>query len=140
MIRFIVKRDGRKVSFNQQKIANAIKKALLSVHPDDDAAPQDEELVVKLTAEVIGIIESEVNKVPTVEHTQDLIEKVLIKHDLADEAKNFILDRQQRTNVRSYNTDLTRIYRDLTSKSTADMDLKRENANIHANAPMGLML
>ncbi len=140
MIRFIVKRDGRKVSFNQQKIANAIKKALLSVHPDDDAAPQDEELVVKLTAEVIGIIESEVNKVPTVEHTQDLIEKVLIKHDLADEAKNFILYRQQRTNVRSYNTDLTRIYRDLTSKSTADMDLKRENANIDANAPMGLML
>ena len=140
MIRFIVKRDGRKVSFNQNKIANAIKKALLSVHPDDDITPQDEELVVKLTAEVISIIEGEVNKVPTVEHTQDLIERVLIKHDLADEAKNFILYRQQRTNVRTYNTDLTRIYRDLTSKSTADMDLKRENANIDANAPMGLML
>ena len=140
MIRFIVKRDGRKVSFNQNKIANAIKKALLSVHPDDDITPQDEELVVKLTAEVVGIIEGEVNKVPTVEHTQDLIERVLIKHDLADEAKNFILYRQQRTNVRTYNADLTRIYRDLTSKSTADMDLKRENANIDANAPMGLML
>ncbi len=140
MIRFIVKRDGRKVSFNQNKIANAIKKALLSVHPDDDITPQDEELVVKLTAEVIEIIEGEVNKVPTVEHTQDLIERVLIKHDLADEAKNFILYRQQRTNVRTYNTELTRIYRDLTSKSTADMDLKRENANIDANAPMGLML
>ena len=96
--------------------------------------------MVKLTAEVVGIIEGEVNKVPTVEHTQDLIERVLIKHDLADEAKNFILYRQQRTNVRTYNADLTRIYRDLTSKSTADMDLKRENANIDANAPMGLML
>lgn len=140
MIRFIVKRDGRKVSFNQQKIANAIKKALLSVHPDDDITPQDEELVVKLTAEVVNLIEGEVNRVPTVEHTQDLIEKVLIKHDLADEAKNFILYRQQRTNIRTYNADLTRIYRDLTSKSTADMDLKRENANIDANAPMGLML
>lgn len=140
MIRFIVKRDGRKVSFNQQKIANAIKKALMSVHPDDDATPEDEELVVKLTAEVVGLIESEVNRVPTVEHTQDLIEKILIKHDLADEAKNFILYRQQRTNIRTYNADLTRIYRDLTSKSTADMDLKRENANIDANAPMGLML
>ena len=140
MIRFIVKRDGRKVSFNQQKIANAIKKALVSVHPDEDVTPQDEELVVQLTDEVINAIESEVTKVPTVEHTQDLIEKILIKHDLADEAKNFILYRQQRTNVRTYNAELTKIYRDLTSKSTADMDLKRENANIDANAPMGLML
>ena len=140
MIRFIVKRDGRKVSFNQQKIANAIKKALVSVHPDDDVTPQDEELVVKLTEEVVNAIESEVTKVPTVEHTQDLIEKILIKHDLADEAKNFILYRQQRTNVRTYNAELTQIYRDLTSKSTDDMDLKRENANIDANAPMGLML
>ena len=140
MIRFIVKRDGRKVSFNQQKIANAIKKALVSVHPDEDVTPQDEELVVQLTDEVINAIESEVTKVPTVEHTQDLIEKILIKHDLADEAKNFILYRQQRTNVRTYNAELTQIYRDLTSKSTDDMDLKRENANIDANAPMGLML
>ncbi len=140
MIRFIVKRDGRKVSFNQQKIANAIKKALVSVHPDDDVTPQDEELVVQLTEEVINAIESEVTKVPTVEHTQDLIERILIKHDLADEAKNFILYRQQRTNVRTYNAELTQIYRDLTSKSTDDMDLKRENANIDANAPMGLML
>ncbi len=140
MIRHIVKRDGRKVTFNQQKIANAIKKALVSVHPDDGVTEQDEELVVTLTAEVVSAIEGEVGKTPTVEHTQDLIEKILIKHDLADEAKNFILYRQQRTNVRTYNAELTKIYRDLTSKSTADMDLKRENANIDANAPMGLML
>ncbi len=140
MIRHIVKRDGRKVTFNQQKIANAIKKALVSVHPDDGVTQQDEELVVELTAEVVQAIEGEVGSVPTVEHTQDLIEKTLIKHDLADEAKNFILYRQQRTNVRTYNAELTRIFRDLTSKSTADMDLKRENANIDANAPMGLML
>lgn len=140
MIRHIVKRDGRKVTFNQQKIANAIKKAIVSVHPDDGVTPQDEELVTVLTAEVVAAIESEVTTTPTVEHTQDLIERILIKHDLADEAKNFILYRQQRTNVRTYNAELTQVYRDLTFKSTADMDLKRENANIDANAPMGLML
>ncbi len=140
MIRHIVKRDGRKVTFNQQKIANAIKKAIVSVHPDDGVTPQDEELVTILTAEVVAAIESEVATTPTVEHTQDLIERILIKHDLADEAKNFILYRQQRTNVRTYNAELTQVYRDLTFKSTADMDLKRENANIDANAPMGLML
>ena len=140
MIRFIVKRDGRKVSFNEQKIANAIRKALVSVHPDEGATDADNELVDKLTAKVVDEISREVSVTPTVEHTQDLIEKTLIEEGLAAEAKNFILYRQNRSRVRTYNSELTKIFRDLTSKSTADMDLKRENANIDANAPMGLML
>lgn len=140
MIRYIVKRDGRKVAFNRGKIANAIKKALLSVHPDDEISDQDLKLVEQLTNEVVAKIDENDLSAPTVENIQDIIERVLIKHNLSDEAKNFILYRQQRTNVRTYNAELTQIYRDLTSKSTADMDLKRENANIDANAPMGLML
>lgn len=141
MIRFIVKRDGRKVSFNEDKISNAIRKALISAHPDDKSTSQyEEELVEKLTRRVVSDIEKQNLEEPSVENTQDIIEKVLIQEGMASEAKNFILYRQNRTNVRNYNTDLTKIYRDLTSKSTADMDLKRENANIDANAPMGLML
>lgn len=140
MIRFIMKRDGRKVAFNEQKISNAIRKALISVHPDDEITVADEKIVLKLTSMVVADIEKELPKTPSVERTQDLIEQAMIKSGLASEAKNFILYRQRRTNARTYNTDLTKIYRDLTSKSTADMDLKRENANIDANAPMGLML
>lgn len=141
MIRFIVKRDGRKVSFNEDKISNAIRKALISAHPDDKSTSQyEEDLVEKLTRRVVSDIEKQNLEEPSVENTQDIIEKVLIQDGMASEAKNFILYRQNRTNVRNYNTDLTKIYRDLTSKSTADMDLKRENANIDANAPMGLML
>lgn len=141
MIRFIVKRDGRKVSFNEDKISNAIRKALISAHPDDRSTSQyEEDLVEKLTRRVVSDIEKQNLEEPSVENTQDIIEKVLIQEGMASEAKNFILYRQNRTNVRNYNTDLTKIYRDLTSKSTADMDLKRENANIDANAPMGLML
>lgn len=141
MIRFIVKRDGRKVSFNEDKISNAIRKALISAHPDDKSTSQyEEDLVEKLTRRVVSDIEKQNLEEPSVENTQDIIEKVLIQKGMASEAKNFILYRQNRTNVRNYNTDLTKIYRDLTSKSTADMDLKRENANIDANAPMGLML
>jgi ribonucleoside-triphosphate reductase len=141
MIRFIVKRDGRKVSFNEDKISNAIRKALISAHPDDKSTSQyEEDLVEKFTRQVIQEIEKKNLSEPSVENTQDIIEKVLIKEGMAAEAKNFILYRQNRTNIRTYNTDLTKIFRDLTSKSTADMDLKRENANIDANAPMGLML
>ena len=140
MIRNIVKRDGRTVSFNRTKIEYAIKKALVSVHPDDELSEHDEQLASSLTDEVIAQMEANHLDTPTVENTQDVIERILIKHNLSDEAKNFILYRQQRTNARNYNAELTQIYRDLTSKSTADMDLKRENANIDANAPMGLML
>lgn len=140
MIRYIVKRDGRKVAFNRMKIANAIKKALQSIHPDDDLSSHDLQLSELLTDSVVDILESTPDLLPTVETTQDIIERVLVKHNLSDEAKNFILYRQQRTNKRDYNADLTRIYRDLTSRSSDDMDLKRENANIDANAPMGLML
>lgn len=143
MIEFIIKRDGRKVSFNRDKITNAIKKAFLSLHTNDEQwlqnyeSKQDFEV---LTNEVIALIEAHPADVPSVEKTQDFIEQVLMKHYLYDAAKSFILYRQQRTNARNYNAELTQIYRDLTSKSTADMDLKRENANIDANAPMGLML
>lgn len=141
MIKVIVKRDGRKVSFNERKISNAIRKALISTHPDDKSTSEaEEQLIESLTGQVLNKIEDKNLEEPTVENIQDIIEQVLIRNDMALVAKNFILYRQNRTNVRTYNTELTKIYRDLTSKSTADMDLKRENANIDANAPMGLML
>lgn len=141
MIKVIIKRDGRKVSFNERKIANAIRKALISIHPDDKSTNEAEEkLIDNLTNQVVIKIEERNIEEPMVEDIQDIIEQVLIQADMAKVAKNFILYRQNRTNVRTYNAELTKIYRDLTSKSTADMDLKRENANIDANAPMGLML
>ena len=60
MIRFIVKRDGRKVSFNEDKISNAIRKALISAHPDDKSTSQyEEDLVEKLTRRVVSDIEKQ---------------------------------------------------------------------------------
>ena len=115
MIRFIVKRDGRKVSFNEDKISNAIRKALISSHPDDKStSASEEQLIEKLTRQVVSEIEKENLQEPSVENTQDIIEKVLIQNEMAQEAKNFILYRQNRTNARIYNTELTKIYRDLT--------------------------
>ena len=58
MIKVIVKRDGRKVSFNERKIANAIRKALLSIHPDDKSTSEAEEkLIDNLTNQVVIKIE-----------------------------------------------------------------------------------
>ena len=74
MIRFIVKRDGRKVSFNEDKISNAIRKALISAHPDDKSTSQyEEDLVEKFTRQVIQEIEKKNLSEPSVENTQDII-------------------------------------------------------------------
>ena len=109
MIGYIVKRDGRKVAFNRNKIANAIKKSMISAHSEEQGYVVDQDLIDSLTDEVVLQIEDRDDVVPTVENTQDVIERVLIKRNLSDEAKNFILYRQQRTNVRTYNADLTKI-------------------------------
>lgn len=133
MFLFITKRDGRIESFQPEKIANAIEKAICGENID----------YKQLTNEVINDLQSQYFSqeiFPTVEVIQDTIERILIKHNFAKTAKSFILYRQQRTNARQFNTDLVRIYRDLTEKSSADMDLKRENANIDCNSPMGIML
>ena len=79
MIRFIVKRDGRKVSFNEDKISNAIRKALISSHPDDKStSASEEQLIEKLTRQVVSEIEKENLQEPSVENTQDIIEGVCL--------------------------------------------------------------
>ena len=72
MIPFIMKRDGRKVAFNEQKISNAIRKAVVSVHQDARLSAKDEEVIAKLCALVVADIEKHLPETPTVEHTQDL--------------------------------------------------------------------
>lgn len=145
MIKYIVKRDGRQSEFAQGKVATAIYKALVHANeflPEDKQ--RSEQMLIddsnSLANEVIADFEEAGNYLPTVEGVQDEIERVFIRHNLYPETKCFIIYRKQRSNVRTYAADLTSIYRDLTSKSSDDMDLKRENANIDANAPMGLML
>lgn len=77
---------------------------------------------------------------PTVEQIQDMVEKVLIENGHSRTAKEYILYRAQRTRVREMNTKLMKVYEDLTFKSAAENDIKRENANIDGNTAMGTML
>lgn len=77
---------------------------------------------------------------PTVEQIQDMVEKVLIDTGHSRTAKEYILYRAQRTRVREMNTKLMKVYEDLTFKSAAENDIKRENANIDGNTAMGTML
>ena len=135
MIKTIVKRDGREVEFNIEKIANAIYKAAEAI------GGKDYKTSLELANDVMNYIESEMNvKAPTVEQIQDAVEKVLANAGHTRTAKEFILYRAQRTKVREMNTRLMKIYEDLTFKPASENDVKRENANIDGDTAMGTML
>lgn len=135
MIETIVKRDGRQVPFDPSKITDAIYKAAQVL------GGNDREMAEELTEKVIAYLTDELHETrPAVEQVQDVVEKVLIENGHARTAKEYILYRAERTRVRDMNTKLMRIYEDLTFKPAADNDIKRENANIDGDTPMGTML
>lgn len=130
----ITKRDGREVPFSPEKITDAIYRAAVASGGSDRATSED------LTNEVIERLEANGKACPTVEEVQDMVEKTLIENGHAKTAKSYILYRADRTKHRSMNTQLMKIYEDLTFKSAAENDVKRENANIDGDTAMGTML
>ncbi len=134
-IKKIIKRDGRTVDFNVDKIADAIYKAAQVL------GGKDKRMATYLAKQVeLYLTELCGNNTPTVEQIQDAVEKVLIENGHARTAKEFILYRAERTRVRDMNTRLMKTYEDLTFKDAADNDIKRENANIDGDTAMGTML
>ncbi|MBQ6088593.1 MAG: anaerobic ribonucleoside triphosphate reductase, partial [Firmicutes bacterium] len=134
-IKKIVKRDGRTVDYDINKIADAIFKAAQVL------GGKDHDLSLEIAEEVEDyLLEVCHNQVPTVEQIQDAVEKVLIENGHARTAKEYILYRAERTRARDMNTKLMKIYEDLTFKDAKDNDIKRENANIDGNTAMGTML
>ena len=135
MIQTIIKRDGRCVLFDLEKIANAIFAAAHAL------GGEDYEMAKRLAAQVADYLEKDLqNTTPTVEQIQDAVEKILVETGHARTAKEFILYRAQRTRVRDMNTRLMKTMQDLTYKSAGEDDNKRENANIDGDTAMGTML
>ena len=135
MIQTIVKRDGRCVLFDMDKIAEAIYKAAQAAGGHDRGTA--EQLAQKVTAYLEQTLHIEQ---PTVEAIQDAVEKVLIENGHAVTAKEFILYRANRSRVREMNTQLMKTLEDLTFQDAKDSDIKRENANIDGDTAMGTML
>ncbi|WP_428104788.1 ribonucleoside triphosphate reductase [Calditerrivibrio sp.] len=92
----VIKRDGRFVSFDVERIANAIFKAAKAV------GGEDRQLAAKLSNKVVNIIFEKYLPVGsvTVEEIQDIVEKVLIENGHAKTAKAYILYRKQRADLR----------------------------------------
>jgi len=97
MIRYVRKRDGRIVPYDERKVADAIFKAAASV------GGHDRELAEELAAAVTLVLEQRFNSpddVPTVEDVGDAIERVLIQTGHPTTAKAFILYRERRRRIR----------------------------------------
>ncbi len=134
-IKKIIKRDGRTVDFDIEKITEAIYKAAKVL------GGRDRDMAKFLARQVeLYLVEICHNEIPTVEQIQDAVEKILIENGHARTAKEYILYRAERTRVRDMNTRLMKIYEDLTFKEAKDNDTKRENANIDGDTAMGTML
>lgn len=137
MITTIVKRDGREVPFNLEKITNAIYKALQA------SGNGDEKIALELAKKVATQTDKEYstkNTPPLVEEIQDIVEKVLIDADLSKSAKTYILYRAERTRAREMNTRLMKTYEEITNSASKESNLKRDNANIDGDSAMGSML
>jgi len=98
-IKQVEKRDGRIMNFDVNKVVTAIFKALRATGTEDRA------LAEKLADKVVKVLNKEFDghTVPNVEQIQDAVEQVLIKQDLVDAAKSFILYRDQHARIRGLN-------------------------------------
>lgn len=136
MIDMILKRDGRTVPFDPDKITRAIMKAFQASHSAKTLKSAEE-----ITRQVVDNLECvESIAIPSVEEVQDMVESVLIENGFVRTAKSYILYRAERSRIREMNTRLMRIYDDITNKAAIDSDIKRENANINGDTAMGAML
>ena len=127
MIQTVVKRDGRIVGFNEQKIMAAIRKAMLHTDKGEDST-----LIEQIADHISYRGKSQVS----VEAIQDAIEMELMKSARKDVAQKYIAYRNQRNIARKAKT------RDvfMSIVNAKNNDITRENANMNADTPAGMMM
>lgn len=134
----VKKRDGTLVEFNPTKIGIAIHKAFIG-SGNEDKLKETTDLISNLEQFVVNTLcDSDIEL--TVENIQDVVESTLMKYDLQDVAKHYILYRDMRSRNREANSKTTKLMRELTFSKSSESDIKRENGNINGDTSMGLML
>lgn len=127
MIQTVIKRDGRVVGFNEEKIVTAIRKAMLHTDKGED---------LQLIRQITDHISFKGSAQMTVEAIQDAVEMELMKSSRKDVAQKYIAYRNQRSIARKAKTrDMFLEIIDIKSN-----DVTRENANMNADTPAGMMM
>lgn len=134
MLQQVKKRDGRIVSYQREKIEQAILKAM---HAAQQGNQEDAQQVALQVEEKISHFSQ---TVPEIEAIQNVVEQELMQADLKEAAKQYILYRAHRTAVRETKTSLMQAIDEITNTDARKSNLKRDNANIDGNTAMGSML
>ena len=121
----VIKRDGRKVEFNKEKIINAIIKAM------KDSGEFNKKVAERIANE-IEIMEP---KPCEVEHIQDLVEEKLMNSELKKTARAYIRYRYDREKIRESKTKLMREI----SEKLAASNIQNQNANVDEQSFGGRM-
>lgn len=119
---WIIKRNGKEEVFDRQKIEAAISKS-------NDACIGEPELIDEQIKAIAAIIELNCNKMdraPSVEEIQELVETQLMKHGAYETAKRYIRYRYTRNLVRASNTTDDKI---LSLIECNNEEVKQENSN-----------
>ena len=148
----VIKRNGKKVDFDEKKIALAIKKGFDSVEVDVDEDVKERKYTTKDVQTVFQAVLKRIEKIAKdkdkiqIEEIQDLIEEELSSKGYEDVYKSFSEYRERRNDSRQAFFDDKKTHKFLKSlenlglKSANEEDAKRENANIDGNSPMSTML
>ena len=118
----VIKRSGEEVSFDADKIINAIRKANKATATDQQIS---DEKIIELANKVIGQCNS-VQRSINVEEIQDMVEKELMSSGAYVLAHNYITYRYERALVRKANTTDKKI---LSLLGNTNEEAKQENSN-----------
>ena len=127
MVKHVVKRDGRVVIFDKRKIVDAILKAMEVTESGED---------IVLAAEIASAI-SKINvDNMSVEEIQDQVENELMNSPRQEVAKKYIAYRNQRNLARKAKS--REIFQEIIDAQATE--ITRENANMNADTPAGMMM
>ncbi|MCI6169415.1 MAG: anaerobic ribonucleoside triphosphate reductase [Muribaculaceae bacterium] len=127
MIQTVVKRDGRVVGYNEEKIKAAIRKAMLATE-----AGEDESLIQRIADRIGAHGKSQMS----VESIQDQVELELMKSPRKEVARAYINYRHKRNVARKAKT--ADVFQEIIKAQKND--ITRENANMNADTPAGMMM
>ena len=109
MMKEVIKRDGRIVSFDSTKILSAVEKAMKA------AGCATLQGAAAVTEAVVKDLETKYpDTPPKIEEIQDVVERELMRLGFDDAAKQYILYRANRTRIREANTSLMKTIDEIT--------------------------
>ena len=102
----VIKRDGREIEFDANKIRSAITKAFVEVDSvsEDNLSEKSISIINRIVDEI-----SSCKKNLSVEQIQDMVESKLMASKRKDVAKAYILYRDERTRIRHKNSEFMRV-------------------------------